>query len=236
MSRIFVIPDVHLKPWMFKKASALVAKGTYDAVVMLGDLVDDWYQEDNIDLYNATFDSAIAFVKRHPDTFWCIGNHDISYVWNEPESGFSINVKDTVVRRFNELKNTLPSENSAFIFRFDNTLFSHGGLTERFVFGYFGREDTPGIDDIIGRINRMGSYELWYDDSPIWARPQNGRMILYPENMFQVVGHTPVRTALEEGNLLTLDNFSTYRDGRPIGDERFVWIDTVEKTWAFVEE
>lgn len=29
--------------------------------------------------------------------------------------------------------------------------------------------------------------------------------------------------------------FSTYRDGRPIGGERFVWIDTVEKKWAFAE-
>lgn len=82
----------------------------------------------------------------------------------------------------------------------------------------------------------MGEAELWQDDSPIWARPQFGEMRLYPQDVFQVVGHTPVRTALEEGNLLTLDNFSTYRDGRPIGDERFVWIDTIEKTWRFVEE
>ena len=35
MSNIFVIPDVHLKPWIFEKASTLVDKGTYDAVVML---------------------------------------------------------------------------------------------------------------------------------------------------------------------------------------------------------
>ena len=63
MSRIFIIPDVHLKPWIFEKASALVAKGIYDAVVMLGDLVDDWYQEKNIDLYNETFDAAIRWTK-----------------------------------------------------------------------------------------------------------------------------------------------------------------------------
>lgn len=42
MSRIFVIPDVHLKPWIFEKASALVDKDAYDAVVMLGDLVDGY--------------------------------------------------------------------------------------------------------------------------------------------------------------------------------------------------
>ena len=59
---------------------------------------------------------------------------------------------------------------------------------------------------------------------------------MYPRDMFQVVGHTPVAKPQLDGNVLTVDTFSTYRDGRPIGDERFVWIDTVEKTWAFVEE
>ncbi len=59
MSKVFVIPDVHLKPWMFEKASELISKGSYDAVVMLGDLVDDWYQEKNNDLYNETFDVAL---------------------------------------------------------------------------------------------------------------------------------------------------------------------------------
>ena len=42
---------------------------------------------------------------------------------------------------------------------------------------------------------------------------------LYPMELLQVVGHTPVRTALDEGNILSLDTFSTYTDGRPIGDE-----------------
>jgi hypothetical protein len=87
---------------------------------------------------------------------------------------------------------------------------------------------------MIGKINRMGEEELWQNDSPIWARPQYGEMRLYPDDVFQVVGHTPVETALEEGNLLTLDNFSTYSNGYSIGDERFVWVDTVGKTWGFV--
>ena len=43
-----MVPDVHLKPWIFEKASRLISKEKYDAVVMLGDLVDDWYQERNV--------------------------------------------------------------------------------------------------------------------------------------------------------------------------------------------
>ncbi len=235
MSKIFIIPDVHLKPWMFEKASTLVNMGSYDAIVMLGDLVDDWYQEKNIDLYNETFDAAVSFTSKHPDTFWCYGNHDVSYLWEAMESGYSFYARETVVNRIKDLRNSIPIENSEYVHKIENVVFSHAGLTESFIMRHFGNGKSD-MDTMIAKINRMGEEELWQDDSPIWARPQYGGMRLYPQDIFQVVGHTPVRTALEEGNLLTLDNFSTYRDGRPIGDERFVWIDTVKKSWAFVEE
>ena len=235
MSKVFVIPDIHLKPWMFEKASVIVDKSTYDAVVMLGDLVDDWYQEKNINLYNKTFDAAIAFTSKHSNTLWCYGNHDVSYLWEAMESGYSYYARETVVNRISDLKNSIPPENSGFIHKIDNVVFSHAGLTENFVIKHFGSTQTD-LDSIICRINRMGEAKLWQDDSPIWVRPQYGEMRMYPQTVLQVVGHTPVRTVLEEENLLTLDNFSTYSDGRPIGDERFIWIDTVERIWGFAED
>ena len=41
MSRVLVIPDVHLKPWIFDMADR-IDEGSYDDIVILGDLVDDW--------------------------------------------------------------------------------------------------------------------------------------------------------------------------------------------------
>ncbi len=234
LSRVFVIPDVHLKPWMFEKAEELVANRKYDAIVMLGDLVDDWNQQENIELYNKTFDAVIEFVKKHPETFWCYGNHDVSYLWQSLETGYSFHAEATVVERIGELRRTLPPENVAFIHRFDNTLFSHAGLTEDFVLRYFENE-AANLDYILSTINQMEKNELWQQDSPIWARPQHYEMRLYPEDFFQVVGHTPVNGVLLDGRLLTLDNFSTYRDGQPIGDERFVWIDTENMSWDYAE-
>ena len=234
MSKVFIIPDVHLKPWMFEKASQLILEGSYDAVVMLGDLVDDWYQEKNLDLYNETFDAAVAFANKHKNTFWCYGNHDVSYLWEAMESGYSYYARETVVKRINNLTGALTPENIGFIYKIDNVVFSHGGLTESFVMRHFG-DNQIDFDSMFLRINKMGKAELWQDDSPIWARPQYGGISLYSMKLLQVVGHTPVRTALDEGNILTLDTFSTYTDGRPIGDERFVWVDTVEKKWDFVE-
>ena len=37
------------------------------------------------------------------------------------------------------------------------------------------------------------------------------------------------------GELVTVDNFSTYRNGNPIGDRRFIWVDTVSKQWGFAD-
>ena len=51
MSKVFVIPDVHLKPWMFDKAEELLSRSEYDKIVCLGDLVDDWDQEKNLRMY-----------------------------------------------------------------------------------------------------------------------------------------------------------------------------------------
>ena len=235
MSKAFIIPDVHLKPWMFEKANEIISNGYYDVVVMLGDLVDDWNQEFNIDLYNETFDVAIDFVMAFPNTFWCYGNHDVSYVWQLLETGYSSFARETVVRRIDELKSALPPENSGFIHRIDNVLFSHAGLTRSFVEKHF-EDQATSIDYMIGRINQMGPEELWKDDSPIWARPQYGGMPIYQTDLLQVVGHTPSGTAELKGQLLTVDNFSTYRDGSPIGDEKFIWVDTFEKDFWFLEK
>ena len=38
MSRVLVIPDVHLKPWIFDMADR-VDENSYDDIVILGDLV-----------------------------------------------------------------------------------------------------------------------------------------------------------------------------------------------------
>ena len=55
----------------------------------------------------------------------------------------------------------------------------------------------------------------------------------------QVVGHTPVKKPLEtkvyNDYILTLDTFSTYSGGDPIGDQRFVWIDTEKQMWEYAD-
>ncbi len=230
MGRVFVIPDIHLKPWMFNKADKILEKEKCDDIIFLGDLVDDWGCQSNIRLYDETFDRAEAFIEDHPGVKWCYGNHDVSYLWNKNESGFSWLAQKTVMRRMHKLEKML-GDNIAFIHMIDKTIFSHAGLTKSFVSKII-KDETDfenygEIEKLIRKINGLSSIYMWDDDSPIWARPQyKGLKELFAICYFQVVGHTPVKETLWEGPLLTVDNFSTYPDGRPVGNESFIIIDS----------
>ncbi len=61
--RVLVIPDIHLKPWIFERAAALMKEGVAERAVCLMDLPDDWKQAFNLDLYIRTFDTAISFAQ-----------------------------------------------------------------------------------------------------------------------------------------------------------------------------
>lgn len=87
--RVLVIPDVHLKPWMFEQAAVLMREKKADRAVCLMDIPDDWGKEYDIALYEQTYDAAIDFAKEFPETAWCYGNHDLSYLWHRLESGYS---------------------------------------------------------------------------------------------------------------------------------------------------
>lgn len=60
VSRVLVIPDVHLKPWIFDMADR-IDKNSYDTIVVLGDLVDDWGKGYVLDAYRQTLDRAVEF-------------------------------------------------------------------------------------------------------------------------------------------------------------------------------
>ena len=234
MSKVFVVPDIHLKLWMLEEADKIISADRYDKVVMLGDLVDDWGMEYKLDLYDEMLARTADFIVKH-NAYFCYGNHDVSYLWDRLESGFSPAAHDRVIAGMRRIEEIVDPDRIAFIHKIDNTLFSHAGLTDVFVNYFFDDPEEYTVDELIEDINEMSAIELWTDASPIWARPQGmyDGFELYPEDLYQVVGHTPVRAPQKEGNLLTLDTFSTYSDGRPIGDQQFVWVDTVTGEWGY---
>ena len=232
---ILIIPDVHLKPWMFKKAEKLLREKTAEQAVGLMDIADEWRQEFNLQLYADTYDAAICFARDFPQTLWCYGNHDISYVWNMSEPGYSqsVYVQRLVNKKLQELKASLPDKKQlGFLHRIDNVLFSHGGLTDWFASKYTSAEDYPDVDRVIETINNLGPAELWQPLSPMWCRSKYYKEQMYKsDDLLQVVGHTPVREIEKKRNLISCDVFSTDRNRRPIGTQEFLLLDT--QTWSY---
>lgn len=231
--KILVIPDVHLKPWMFERAKEIMDTGAAERAVCLMDIPDDWGQEYNLGLYEETYDAAIHFQKAYQDTLWCYGNHDLSYEWLRYESGFSFAAIPVVSAKLSALRRALPERSQmAYIHRIDDVLFVHGGLTDASVRYYASELDYDDTDAIIEKLNRLGRIEMWDDASPLWTRPQLHYERMYREaDILQVVGHTPVEEIDRIGNVISCDLFSTYGTGDPIGTQEFLLIDTV--TWDY---
>lgn len=231
--KVLVIPDVHLKPSMFRQAAALMKRGIAKQAVCLMDIADDWDKEYDLELYEETYDEAIKFAKTFPESLWCYGNHDLSYFWHQPESGYSGMASCTVQRKLLDLRAALPEHNPIrYVQKIDHVLFSHGGVLNDFVEEYVPRSKYHDVDQVVKEINKLGCREMWNDASPIWLRPQHANMRLYkPRKLLQVVGHTPVSEITREGNVISCDVFSTGRDGRPIGTEEFLLLDT--QTWEY---
>lgn len=231
--KILVIPDIHLKPNMFRRASELMRQKIADQAVCLMDIADDWDQGLNISLYEETYDEAIRFAETYPQTLWCYGNHDLSYIWNQLETGYSNVAAGTVQKKLTQLQSALRDRSQiGYVQRIDNVMFSHGGVLQSFVEWYVPTSKRNDIDMVIETINNLGVREMWNDASPIWLRPQYYNMKMYkPRKLLQVVGHTPVTEIMRNGNVISCDVFSTYRNGKMIGTGEFLLLDT--NTWEY---
>ena len=57
--KVLVIPDIHLKTWIFDRAEKIIKDGKADRAVCLMDIPDGWNMEFQIEQYKETFDRAI---------------------------------------------------------------------------------------------------------------------------------------------------------------------------------
>lgn len=249
--KALVIPDVHLRWYMFDEAAEIFRKMAAQelliaeherqsvGVVCLMDLPDDWGKEDDLALYEKTFDRAIQFVRefKEENISFCLGNHDLSYIWGKFESGYSTEAEELVRDKMIELRQAFSNpERLAVIHCIDNVIFSHAGISAYYAMKYAGNAGS--IEQLIYRINHeFSETELWKDDSPIWVRMQGGYIWPCKSPYLQVVGHTPVKEPLYDARneLLSLDTFSTDPDGEPIGNCRYVVVDTVRKTFEYAD-
>lgn len=217
--KILVIPDIHLKSWIFDAAEQIMQDPRYqiDSAVCLGDLVDEWDCENKAWLYEQMLNAAIEFKRRHPDTLWCYGNHDIAYLWNRPVSGTS-SIDSTSIAAYKGLKHLyqLPSfwdketdhsadvspDHFAFVHCVDHVIFSHGGVSADYVREHMPKisqacaskhglilsyDDVPGI---VSGINSLSAQDLWTCDYEPTFSSLHSPLWLRPQAQYQPL---PVR-------------------------------------------
>lgn len=178
--KVLVIPDIHLKPYMFIQAAVLMRSHLAERAVCLMDIPDDWGKQYEVLLYEQTYDEAIRFAAEFPDTLWWFGNHDLSYIWHQWETGFSNMASYSVQKKLIDLKSMVPSDNPIqYVHRIDNVIFSHGGVLNSFVEKHVPKTKYNDVDAVLAAINNLGKAEMWNDDSPVWLRPQNTNMRMY---------------------------------------------------------
>ena len=235
--KVVVIPDIHLKPWIFDRAEEILKNRKADRAVCLMDIPDDWDAYFSLESYEETFDRAILFAKEHTETLWCYGNHDVSYPWAKLESGYSPYAESTVLQKLEELENSLQDRTKiAVVHRVDNVIFCHGGLAEDFISRLNKNMLKADIDAVISAVNNASQDCLWEDDSPLWLRPQDDYFNMFRTDIYtQVVGHTPVDQIYEENGIISTDVFSTYPDGRQVGESALIVIDTKTREYEKIE-
>lgn len=236
--RVLVIPDVHLKSWMFDLVD-MVTPDAYDRIISVGDWVDEWGQEANSMLYERCLNRLYLFAKDHPTALFCYGNHDISYMYLLEESGFSYRQIPLIQKYYAMFRDEFKKRFMVATVQ-DDVVFSHAGFSDYWVMDILsdiiGSVDNLTIEDIVKCTNnilkgrkREKIWDLWNDASPIWVRPQDGDIRLYdPEHVFQVFGHTPTREIVKTDHWVSCDTFSTTRNAKDfIGDCDLIIIDTV---------
>ena len=235
--RVLVIPDIHLKPWIFDRTEKILRDGKADRAVCLMDMPDDWNMEFQIERYKETFDRAIAFAEDYPDTLWCYGNHDVSYSWGRLETGYSPYAERTVMSKLEELENRLKSPVQINIMhRIDNVLFSHGGLTADFLRWLNKDLLDADIEEVIAAVNDAPHNYLWNDESPLWFRPQYGDQRDIQSRYIQTGGRAySGGEDFEKDGIISTDVFSTYRDGRQIGESAMMVIDSETGKYEKIE-
>mgnify|MGYP002103550524 FL=1 len=115
-------------------------------------------------------------------------------------------------------------------------LFSHGGLTADFLRWLNKDLLDADIEEVIAAVNDAPYDYLWNDESPLWFRPQYETREIFRADIYkQVVGHTPVERIFEKDGIISTDVFSTYRDGRQIGESAMMVIDSETGKYEKIE-
>lgn len=180
----------------------IVSKESYDRVIFVGDYFDSFDIPGLDQIHN--FNEICNFAKSsEKEVVLLVGNHDLHYMnIGQKYSGFQPGFQFDI--------SSILSENSdllQMIYRFDDVLVSHAGVSPVWMDENFG--NSWSFDDLADKINelfryrprsfRFSGFDPYGDDpsqSPVWIRPSSllksntRNKSLIKDHFVQVFGHT----------------------------------------------
>lgn len=232
MSGLLAVGDMHLKETMILP---LVDKALenleVDTIVLMGDYLDEWGQNNNANRYREQMDYLVKWVKskRQSMNVVCLlGNHDIPYITRNFRH-YSSSLPDVSEDMYKLVQALEPQ----LYYRYEEWLFTHAGAAgegklpfDEFDQLQIGTWETKGLlhdlETSIG-VERGGSAKY---GSIVWADYNYTLLNNFNKNYpKQIVGHTPVSTIDDWHNIIDIDTFSLTMAGNPIGDGSLLYID-----------
>lgn len=220
MSKVLVIPDVHLKVEVIERGLELAKKYRADTIVMLGDYFDDWHSIDR------DYDDMLIYIRNvlrnNPNIIPLFGNHELSYM-GYPCSGHNHNLNQKLYDYL------YPNYRFLFGVAIDGIFYSHAGVCTQWLkennlitqndlrLRLPHKAGATLLETIFDKIPNMEVFSHVgparggsRTPSPLWA--DLTELIADPAPVKQVVGHTPVKQIEKIGKVWFTDCHSNYNE------------------------
>ncbi|MFV2015603.1 MAG: metallophosphoesterase family protein [Candidatus Heimdallarchaeota archaeon] len=177
----------------------------YDYVIFVGDYFDSWDVSNTVMLDNIR--NIIEFKKQNDNVILLLGNHDIHYLYSDPEfqgSGY----RPEIALTFQEI--LLQNQDLFKIaFQIENVLWTHAGVNENWATSYL--IDVP-ISEYANRLQEMlqvsktrkalvaigGSRGgFWPTGGPLWSDHYHDNIKNPIDGLVQIYGHTEVKDIIK---------------------------------------
>ncbi|WP_125766367.1 metallophosphoesterase [Lapidilactobacillus wuchangensis] len=217
--RTLLVGDTHLKnriilPIVAEKAVALKCQ----QIVLLGDYVDEWHQEQKVTLYRAEMNYLLqwkqAMIQRGFKVVTLLGNHDSAYLTRTIHP-YSLQIASG----FEWVRSQFLQLGLQVALKIDDFLITHAGLCwgndlETDYFRPITAQDFRMVKMLAERVGQARGGRHW-NGSPIWADYEHELLDApNPHFLKQIVGHTPVRqitlTSDRPDQLIDIDTFSIH--------------------------
>ena len=235
MKYLFV-GDVHNHSYIFEDVKRLDEKYKFNRIIFMGDYVDDWLTDNHNSL--ETLNTVFNLKENEPNKYtFLLGNHELSYLGYEC-SGHDYNLDDVMT---NKLKENIDKLNFYTVVKCNDKDYvcTHAGITNDYIKNMLDEENNwqKQLENINNdKINNLYMLSVVSSSrggncpfsSFVWADYTEHiyyNKIEKPIVPYQIIGHTPVKTVLDENNFIFIDTHSTYRDGRPFGDKSYLMWD-----------